>query len=197
MLLLLESIFLLPYDKTKAKFPYKYVDLAKQKMISYAWGKESFKLLINSVKSVSDEPFAKGKYDLKGFPMALHLWLLASVPKLESSFARFENSSNEFICARYLSIDLPYFKPTGKIENSENVEVTCVLRSVNNAADLLVDEHNDDLDSVMRLVIRGYRLTQCDWDLKLFELEKAEEIISQQNLRFRATDNQENGRRNR
>lgn len=106
------------------------------------------------------------KYSVKGFPMALHLWFLAYVPKVEATYARLDNSDG-FLCEMYSRTELPNFTKIVEIENSGNVEVACVLRSGVNDLPALVDEYNDGLDSLMVLVCRGYRLTRSDWDSKL------------------------------
>lgn len=121
--------------------------------------------------------------DVKGFPMALHLWFLASVPKLQDAFAQLDNKDSDWpICARDVSTQQPTYAQIWCKEESKDAKVTCVLSSFNDAADLstlLDEEEDDDLGKITNLVSRGYNLTEFDWKRNFIELEKAEEFISQ------------------
>ncbi|KAG7593736.1 hypothetical protein ISN45_Aa01g025200 [Arabidopsis thaliana x Arabidopsis arenosa] len=169
MLLLIESIFLMPYTNLKFKFPRSYVEIARSNITSYPWGEVSFKILISSINSVCDSDLNKGKYSIKGFPMALQLWFLASVPNLEVAFARLGNPSG-FVCARYLCTHLPTFRAVWVVERSKDAKVISVLGDF--------DDKNDDLAAVVTLVNRGYRVSEIDWSRNFIDLEEAEKFIS-------------------
>lgn len=188
MLLIIESVFLMNDRWNNAMFPLEYVTLAKRDIQTYAWGKLAFDVLINSLKSVEDKRFLlpNQKYTLKGFPMALHLWFLASIPNKERLLAVVGNSESVYLCERYSKTVLPEFRTVVDIERSGCVEVVCVIQR-NKVLPALVDEYSTgSLKSLIELVGRGYRLTSSDWLSKSIDLVKANEVIAQQNLRFRS-----------
>ncbi|CAH2065641.1 unnamed protein product [Thlaspi arvense] len=86
MLLLIETIFLHRYSK--AMFPTS--NLQKEQhmdvLLNHHWGIDAYEMLLKSVKKAVENSLKKAKYPLDGFPVAFHLWILKSVPKLQSAF---------------------------------------------------------------------------------------------------------------
>ncbi|OAP02055.1 hypothetical protein AXX17_AT3G32430 [Arabidopsis thaliana] len=67
-------------------------------------------MLVSSVKD-DDKKKNVTKIDVKGFPMALQLWLLGFVSELEVAYARLDDKSDRFlVCARYLSTVQPSYE---------------------------------------------------------------------------------------
>ncbi|CAH2051803.1 unnamed protein product, partial [Thlaspi arvense] len=117
----------------------------------YPCGKVSFDMLVSSVKSFTVENLKK--IDLKGFPMALHLWMLVSVSELEEAYARPDNKSDRFpVCARYLSTVQPSYDQI--MSKEEDLKVINVLGDLN--------EEKDD-DVLMHLLKSGYVFSELDW----------------------------------
>lgn len=81
-----------------------------------------------------------------------------------------------------------FFHAVGVIEISKDAEVTCVIKSFNDVADLSAED--DDLVTVATLVNRGYKVTKIDWNREFTKLEKAEEFISLKNMRFCAKEDE-------
>ncbi|XP_020887529.1 uncharacterized protein LOC9299709 [Arabidopsis lyrata subsp. lyrata] len=86
MLLLTESIFLNMYKGNK--FPAAHLKRAQDvhQFLNYPWGIDAFKVLLSSIKFNVPSNLLKDKYDIHGYPLALHLWILESIPiKLKQS----------------------------------------------------------------------------------------------------------------
>ncbi|CAN6816408.1 unnamed protein product [Brassica oleracea] len=76
-----------PHTKVSASdttFPLDYVKIAHDidVLMTYPWGRIAYELLLKSLKNVVDNNLDKNKYELHGFPLAFHLWILVSVPLL-------------------------------------------------------------------------------------------------------------------
>ncbi|CAH2051805.1 unnamed protein product, partial [Thlaspi arvense] len=156
MLIVVLTIFMLPYGITKYSIPKEYLVIAKKNIHVYLWGKVSFDMLVSSVKSFTVENFKK--IVLKGFSMALHLWMLASVSELEETYARPDNKSDRFpVCARYLSTVQPSYDQI--MSKEEDLKVISVLGDSN--------EEEDD-DDLMHLLKSGYVFSELDCKRALY-----------------------------
>ncbi|XP_010426132.1 PREDICTED: uncharacterized protein LOC104711148 isoform X1 [Camelina sativa] len=87
MLILIECIFLQRYKGNR--LPAKNLKRAQHLdvLANYPWGKDAYNLLIKSVKKNVELNLRKNKYYIHGYPLALHLWILESVPMLKSAFS--------------------------------------------------------------------------------------------------------------
>ncbi|EOA37431.1 hypothetical protein CARUB_v10011402mg [Capsella rubella] len=54
---------------------------------SLAWGKEAYNVLATSIRRMDANTWARGQYEVKGFPLALLIWALSVVPLFGSKFA--------------------------------------------------------------------------------------------------------------
>ncbi|CAL9233846.1 unnamed protein product [Arabidopsis halleri] len=63
--------------------------------LNYPWGIDAFKVLLSSIKSIVPSKLLKSKYDIQGYSLALHLWILESIPVLQSSLSRVNTVSLE------------------------------------------------------------------------------------------------------
>ncbi|KAF3511449.1 hypothetical protein F2Q69_00007980 [Brassica cretica] len=81
MFLLIESILLQKVSGSDTTFPLDYVKIAQDidVLMTYPWGRIAYELLLKSLKNVVDNNLDKNKYELHGFPLAFHLWILESV----------------------------------------------------------------------------------------------------------------------
>ncbi|KAF3542521.1 hypothetical protein DY000_02008590 [Brassica cretica] len=131
MLLLTESILLQKVSGSDTAFPLDYVKIAHDidVLMTYPWGRIAYELLLKSLKNVVDNNLDKNKYELHGFPLAFHLWILESVPLLSPFYVL-------------------------EIENDEHLKVTCILPSIthNPEADVSIEDKDDqDLDDMADL----------------------------------------------
>ncbi|KAF8100704.1 hypothetical protein N665_0218s0042 [Sinapis alba] len=136
MLLLIESILL--NKSGKMTFPLDYVKKAQDIdfLMTYPWGRYAYELLLKSFKRVVDKNLEKKKYELHGFPLAFHLWILESIPLLQSNFSTLipflevQPSTPVFLFEKYVVVKAPSLKKVLEIENKENLKVTCILFSI-------------------------------------------------------------------
>ncbi|KAL9812027.1 hypothetical protein AtNW77_Chr5g0116141 [Arabidopsis thaliana] len=124
-------------------------------------------MLVLSVKD-DDKKKNLAKIYLKGFPMALQLWLLGYVSELKEAYARLDDKSDRFpVCARYLSTVQPsYEQIMGK---EEDLEVISFLGDSN-------EEEDDDV--LMHLLKSDYVFSELDWKrgYALVEHQEDEEV---------------------
>ncbi|CAH2052576.1 unnamed protein product [Thlaspi arvense] len=92
MVLLIETIFL--YRYSKAMFPTSSLQKAQNMdvLLNHHWGIDAYEMLLKSVKKTVENNLEKSKYPQDGFPVALHLWILESVPKLQSAFSTIDKT---------------------------------------------------------------------------------------------------------
>ncbi|CAH8278463.1 unnamed protein product [Arabidopsis lyrata] len=118
MLLLTECIFLNMFKGNR--FPAAHLKRAQDvhQFLNYPWGIDAFKVLLSSNKSNVPCKLLKGKYDIHGYLLALHLWIQESIPVLQSSLSRvsFLEPRTTFIYERYTSTTTPQIP---QIENLE------------------------------------------------------------------------------
>ncbi|EFH59935.1 hypothetical protein ARALYDRAFT_899314 [Arabidopsis lyrata subsp. lyrata] len=123
MLLLTECIFLNMFKGNK--FPATHLKRAQDvhQFLNYPRGIDAFKVLLSSIKSIVPSKLLKGKYDIQGYLLALHLWILESIPVLQSSLSRVSllEPWTAFICERYTSTTTPQIPQIENLEASDNV----------------------------------------------------------------------------
>ncbi|RID62842.1 hypothetical protein BRARA_E01885 [Brassica rapa] len=84
MLLMVESILL--QKNKKGTFPLEYVNKAKDMM--YPWGRDAYLVLMKSIqKVVANHLEDTSKFELQGYPLVFHLWILESIPLLQDKFS--------------------------------------------------------------------------------------------------------------
>ncbi|KAF8104127.1 hypothetical protein N665_0178s0012 [Sinapis alba] len=160
MLLLIETILL--QKSVETTFPLDYVKKARDidVLMTYPWGREAYELLLKSLKRSLDKNLDKKNYNLHGFPLAFHLWIIDSVPLLQSPFStvipflEVQPSTPVFLCEKYIIVKAPSMEEVLAIENKENLKVTCILPSIPYDLDADVsmeDEANQDLDDMVNL----------------------------------------------
>nr|AAC97213.1 hypothetical protein [Arabidopsis thaliana] len=72
---LTEGILLTPYGKEKIPLPRLQHASDFEMYTAQPWGKEAFSVLSNSILRMDEKTWAKEKYDLRGFGLALTIWM--------------------------------------------------------------------------------------------------------------------------
>ncbi|EOA33843.1 hypothetical protein CARUB_v10021326mg [Capsella rubella] len=168
MLILIEGIFFQRYKGNK--FPAKKLKKAQdiEVIMNHPWGRDAYKLLLSSIKKNVPSNLVKNKYDLHGYPLALHLWILESVPLLQSSFSTISviESPQAFLCEKYTSTASPSIAQVENIEALKHLKVISILPSIPGDEEdsvALEDINDQDLSFLMEVINKGYKLTVDDW----------------------------------
>uniref|UniRef100_A0A0D3E888 DUF1985 domain-containing protein n=1 Tax=Brassica oleracea var. oleracea TaxID=109376 RepID=A0A0D3E888_BRAOL len=158
MLLLVESI-LLPKNN-KGTFPLEYVNKAKDMM--YPWGRDAYLMLLSSIqKAVANHVEDTSKFELQGYPLVFHLWILESIPLLRDKFSNWAPTVDVpgpiYLCEKYTELENP---------SLERLKVTCILPPIPHDPEddvSMEDEHSDELESVKDISKKGYKFKADDW----------------------------------
>ncbi|CAN6860563.1 unnamed protein product [Brassica oleracea] len=158
MLLLVESI-LLPKNN-KGTFPLEYVNKAKDMM--YPWGRDSYLVLLRSIqKAVANHLDDTSKFELQGYPLVFHLWILESIPLLRDKFSNWAPTVDVpgpiYLCEKYTELENP---------SVERLKVTCILPPIPHDPEddvSMEDEQSDELESVKDISKKGYKFKADDW----------------------------------
>uniref|UniRef100_A0A0D3CFS1 Agenet domain-containing protein n=1 Tax=Brassica oleracea var. oleracea TaxID=109376 RepID=A0A0D3CFS1_BRAOL len=168
MLLLVESI-LLPKNN-KGTFPLEYVNKAKDMM--YPWGRDAYLVLLRSIqKAVANHLEDTSKFELQGYPLVFHLWILASIPVLRDKFSNWAPTVDVpgpiYLCEKYTELENPSLERVLQIEAhkkasfySDLLKVTCILPPIPHDPEddvSMEDEHSDKLESVKDISKKGYK----------------------------------------
>ncbi|KAF8114909.1 hypothetical protein N665_0032s0040 [Sinapis alba] len=192
MLLLIESILL--QRSAVYKFPLENVKKAQDinVLMSYPWGREAYTLLLKSIKRAVKTKLEKVKYDLQGFPLAFHLWILESIPLLQSAYSttipilQTQEGTPSFLCEKYTCTVTPSIGQVLKVEGATNLKVTCVLPSIPHDPEdnvSMEDKADEDLDAVIELVRKGYKIKADDWrNRSIDSVDAIEEIARKSSL---------------
>ncbi|CAF1979130.1 unnamed protein product [Brassica napus] len=158
MLLLVESI-LLPKNN-KGTFPLEYVNKAKDMM--YPWGRDAYLVLLRSIqKAITNHLEDTSKFELQGYPLVFHLWILESIPLLQDKFSNWAPTVDVpgpiYLCEKYTELENP---------SLERLKVTCILPPIPHDPEddvSMEDEHSDELESVKDISKKGYKFKVDDW----------------------------------
>lgn len=78
-------------------------------LMKYPWGKEAYMLLLKSVRNdVANHLEKTTKFELQGIPLVFHLWILESIPLLQSRFnmvirtPQVQQSGPTYLCEKYI-----------------------------------------------------------------------------------------------
>ncbi|WZZ87170.1 hypothetical protein YC2023_115749 [Brassica napus] len=174
MLLLVESI-LLPKNN-KGTFPLEYVNKAKDMM--YPWGRDAYLVLLRSIqKAVANHLEDTSKFELQGYPLVFHLWILESIPLLRDKFSNWASTVDVpgpiYLCEKYTELENPSLERVLQIEAhkktsfySDLLKVTCILPPIPHDPEddvSMEDEHSDELESVKDISKKGYKFKADDW----------------------------------
>ncbi|KAF2571533.1 hypothetical protein F2Q70_00001872 [Brassica cretica] len=166
MLLLVESI-LLPKNN-KGTFPLEYVNKAKDMM--YPWGRDANLVLLRSIqKAVANHLEDTSKFELQGYPLVFHLWILESIPLLRDKFINWAPTVDVpgpiYLCEKYTELENPSLERL-QIEARKKLKVTCILPPIPHDPEddvSMEDEHSDELESVKDISKKGYKFKADDW----------------------------------
>ncbi|CAF1838993.1 unnamed protein product [Brassica napus] len=174
MLLLVESI-LLPKNN-KGTFPLEYVNKAKDMM--YPWGRDAYLVLLRSIqKAIANHLEDTSKFELQGYPLVFHLWILESIPLLRDKFSNWAPTVDVpgpiYLCEKYTELKNPSLERVLQIEAhkkasfySDLLKVTCILPPIPHDPEddvSMEDEHSDELESVKDISKKGYKFKADDW----------------------------------
>ncbi|KAL0669240.1 hypothetical protein Bca4012_031944 [Brassica carinata] len=167
MLLLVESI-LLPKNN-KGTFPLEYVNKAKDMM--YPWGRDAYLVLLRSIqKAVANHLEDTSKFELQGYPLVFHLWILESIPLLRDMFSNWAPTVDVpgpiYLCEKYTELENSSLERVLQIETHKKLKVTCVLPPIPHDPEddvSMEDEHSDELESVKDISKKGYKFKADDW----------------------------------
>ncbi|WZZ33861.1 hypothetical protein YC2023_017262 [Brassica napus] len=174
MLLLVESI-LLPKNN-KGTFPLEYVSKAKDMM--YPWGRDAYLVLLRSIqKAFANHLEDTSKFELQGYPLVFHLWILESIPLLRDKFSNWAPTVDVpgpiYLCEKYTELENPSLERVLQIEAhkkanfyNELLKVTCILPPIPHDPEddvSMEDEHSDELESVKDISKKGYKFKADDW----------------------------------
>ncbi|CAF1741704.1 unnamed protein product [Brassica napus] len=174
MLLLVESI-LLPKNN-KGTFPLEYVNKAKDMM--YPWGRDAYLVLLRSIqKAVANHLEDTSKFELQGYPLVFHLWILESIPLQRDKFSNWAPTVDVpgpiYLCEKYTELENPSLERVLQIEAqkkasiySDLLKVTCILPPIPHDPEddvSMEDEHSDELESVKDISKKGYKFKADDW----------------------------------
>nr|VDD09707.1 unnamed protein product [Brassica oleracea] len=172
MLLLVESI-LLPKNN-KGTFPLEYVNKAKDMM--YPWGRDAYLVLLRSIqKAVANHLEDTSKFELQGYPLVFHLWILESIPLLRDKFSNWAPTVDVpgpiYLCDKYTELENPSLERVLQIEAHKKASfyrdlVTCILPPIPHDPEddvSMEDEHSDELESVKDISKKGYKFKADDW----------------------------------
>ncbi|CAH2052578.1 unnamed protein product [Thlaspi arvense] len=131
----------------------------------------------------------KSKYPQDGFPVALHLWILESVPKLQSDFSTIDKTvpPTAFLCVKYLHTTSPPIKTVLSIEGESDMDVVHILPKIHGDLEdtvFLQDKDDEDLHSLVDLLEKGFRLTHDHWKRKIVKRDDALQYIALQSYRY-------------
>ncbi|CDY13567.1 BnaC02g23780D [Brassica napus] len=181
MLLLVESI-LLPKNN-KGTFPLEYVNKAKDMM--YPWGRDAYLVLLRSIqKAFANHLEDTSKFELQGYPLVFHLWILESIPLLRDKFSNWAPTVDVpgpiYLCEKYTELENPSLERVLQIEAhkkanfyNELLKVTCILPPIPHDPEddvSMEDEHSDELESVKDISKKGYKFKADDWKNRLAKL---------------------------
>nr|VDD09682.1 unnamed protein product [Brassica oleracea] len=157
MLLLVESI-LLPKNN-KGTFPLEYVNKAKDMM--YPWGRDAYLVLLRSIqKAVANHLEDTSKFELQGYPLVFHLWILESIPLLRDKFRNWAPTVDVpgpiYLCEKYTELENPSLERVLQIEAHKKTSFYKDDVSME-------DEHSDELESVKDISKKGYKFKADDW----------------------------------
>ncbi|CAN6909715.1 unnamed protein product [Brassica oleracea] len=174
MLLLVESI-LMPKNN-KGTFPLEYVNKAKDMM--YPWGRDAYLVLLRSIqKAIANHLEYTSKFELQGYPLVFHLWILESIPLLRDKFSNWAPTVDVpgpiYLCEKYTELENPSLERVLQIEAhkkasfySDLLKVTCILPPIPHDPEddvSMEDEHSDELESVKDISKKGYKFKADDW----------------------------------
>ncbi|EOA19519.1 hypothetical protein CARUB_v10002430mg, partial [Capsella rubella] len=168
MLILIGAKFFQRYKGNK--FPAKNLKKAQdiEVIINHPWGRDAYSVLLTSIKKNVPSNLVKSKYDLHAYLLALQLWILESMPLLQSSFSTVSviEHPQALLCETYTHIDSPTIAQVENIEALKHLKVISILPSILGDEEdfvALEDNHDQDLSFLLEVLNKGYKLSVEDW----------------------------------
>ncbi|KAL0722976.1 hypothetical protein Bca4012_037575 [Brassica carinata] len=167
MLLLVESILL---RKSKGgSFPLDYVKQTQD--MTYPWGKEAYIMLLKSIQNaVANHLESTSKFEVQGYPLVFHLWILESSPLLRNTFSKWSPTPEVLgptnLCEKYTEVDNPSLERVLQIEAHTKLKVKRILPPIPHDPEddvSMEDKHSDKLETLRDISKKGYKFTADDW----------------------------------
>ncbi|ESQ38840.1 hypothetical protein EUTSA_v10022492mg [Eutrema salsugineum] len=154
MLILIESLVIPRY--IGYHFPKKVLKIAQnvETLISYPWGRDSYMILLNSVKKIVPTQLGKTKYDIHGFPLSLKRFHTNQVVTIEG----------------YRDLKVVCVLPSIQGDPEDTL--------------FLEDNLDKVLDNLVDIVTNGYKLKIEDCENETIDVMEAMDQKAQQSHRF-------------
>ncbi|CAH2079477.1 unnamed protein product [Thlaspi arvense] len=176
---------------SKAMFPTSNLQKGQHMdvFLNHHWGIDAYELLLKPVKKTLENSLQKAKYPLDGFPVALHLWILEAVPKLQSAFSMIDKTGppTAFLYVKYLHTTSPTIKAVFSIDGESDMDVVHNLPKIHGDLEdtvFLQDKDDEDLHSLVDLLEKGFRLAHDRWKRKIVKRDDALQYITSQSYRY-------------
>ncbi|KAG2288380.1 hypothetical protein Bca52824_047984 [Brassica carinata] len=125
-------------------------------------GKRRLPVLPRSIqKAIANHLEDTSKFELQGYPLVFHLWILESIPLLRDKFSNWAPTVDVpgpiYLCEKYTELKNP---------SLERLKVTCILPPIPHDPEddvSMEDEHSDELESVKDISKKGYKFKADDW----------------------------------
>ncbi|KAL0716588.1 hypothetical protein Bca4012_065910 [Brassica carinata] len=139
--------------------------------ITYPWGKEAYIILLKSIQNaVANHLEDTSKFEVQGYPLVFHLWILESIPLLWNTFSKWaptpEVPGPTYLCEKYTEVDNPSLERVLQIEAHAKLKVTCILSPIPHDLEddvSMEDKHSDELQTLKDISKKEYKFTADDW----------------------------------
>ncbi|AAF31286.1 Several near identical copies of this gene are pr_ [Arabidopsis thaliana] len=158
-------------------------------------GKEAFSVLSNSILRMDEKTWAKEKYDLRGFGLALTIWVLSAVPAFGAAYGVKDNEfQSEYpLILKWKSTTTPeFFKIVNLVNDVSEIEVNTIIGNPEDFKSLVPDFHTDDIEfqKVLELVKMAYRLKKTEWNTRCVDVCAALEEVGQNKINNKISDSE-------
>uniref|UniRef100_A0A0D3A0R4 DUF1985 domain-containing protein n=1 Tax=Brassica oleracea var. oleracea TaxID=109376 RepID=A0A0D3A0R4_BRAOL len=87
----------------------------------YPWGRDAYLMLLSSIqKAVANHVEDTSKFELQGYPLVFHLWILESIPLLRDKFSNWAPTVDVpgpiYLCEKYIELKNPSLERVLQIE---------------------------------------------------------------------------------
>nr|AAD25852.1 hypothetical protein [Arabidopsis thaliana] len=173
---LTEGILLTPYGKEKIPLPRLQHASDFEMYTAQPWGKEAFSVLSNSILRMDEKTWAKEKYDLRGFGLALTIWVLSAVPAFGAAYGV---KDKEFQSEYPLIL---------KWKSTTTPEFFKIVNLVNDVSE--VSFYDIEFQHILGLVNMGYRLKKTEWNTRCVDVCAALEEVGQNKINNKISDSE-------
>nr|AAD25573.1 hypothetical protein [Arabidopsis thaliana] len=185
LVVLTEGILLTPYGKEKIPLPRLQHASDFEMYTAQPWGKEAFSVLSNSILRMDEKTWAKEKYDLRGFGLALTIWVLSAVPAFGAAYGvKDKEFQSEYpLILKWKSTTTPeFFKIVNLVNDVSEMEVNTIIGNPEEFKSLVPDFNDTEFQHILGLVNMGYRLKKTEWNTRCVDVCAALEEVGQNKI---------------